>query len=130
MIWQNVALSLAGIVGAGVAIFHGIAVQQRMVRPFKVAALADGSFSGVIMRLIPPLLHFSTVVWLLGGLALIVAANGLEHDGRLAVSLLVGLTYLFGVIFNFWATRGRHPGWILLAVAIALIVASSIRPGT
>ena len=130
MIWQNAALSVAGIVGAGVAVAHGLLVQRHMVKPFEATALDDRRFSSVTRRLMPPLLHFSTFVWFLGGLALIVAAASLPREPRLAISLLVGVTYLFGVVFNFWATRGRHPGWILLAVAMTLIVASAIEPGT
>jgi hypothetical protein len=29
---------------------------------------------------------------------------------------------LFGVLGNLWATRARHPGWMLLATALILIV--------
>jgi len=31
-------------------------------------------------------------------------------------------SYLFAAIGNCWATRGRHPGWMLYAVALVLIV--------
>ena len=58
------------------------------------------------------LLHFSTVAWFLGGLALIAAAAWLEPGARLATSLCVGGLYLFGALANLWATRGRHPGWM------------------
>lgn len=129
MIWQNAALGVAGVIGAGVAVVHGILVQRHMVKPFEAVALADLRFSGVTRRLVPPLLHFSTVVWFLGGLALVVAATALEREGRLAISLLVGGAYLFGAVFNLWATRGRHPGWMLMAAAVALIVAGALGPG-
>jgi hypothetical protein len=29
---------------------------------------------------------------------------------------------LFGALGNLWATRGRHPGWMLMAAALILIV--------
>lgn len=127
MIWQNAALSVAGVIGAGVAVIHGILVQRHMVKPFE--AVADRRFSGVARRLVPPLLHFSTVFWFLGGLALVAAAAFLEREGRLAISMLVGGTYLFGAVFNLWATRGRHPGWMLMAVAVALILVGATKPG-
>ena len=75
-----------------------------------------------IRRLIPLLLHFSTFVWFGGGLALIAAAFWLDRDARLAIAVLVGAAYLFGALGNLWGTRGRHPGWMLLALALGLIV--------
>jgi hypothetical protein len=121
MVWQTTALELAGLIGAGVAVMHGILVQRLMVQPFAALASQDRRFTGTVRRLIPPLLHFSTAVWLIGGLALL-ATPLLAPDARLAICALVGGAYLIGVVFNFWATRGRHPGWMLLAASLALIV--------
>ena len=128
MIWQDAALSLAGAIGAAVAIVHGRLVQRLLVTPLVSMAGVDRRFSGATRRLVPPLIHFSTVVWFLGGLALMVAGT-LAADARLAISGLVGATYLFGAIANLWATRGRHPGWMLMAVAVALIAAGAAKPG-
>ena len=75
-----------------------------------------------VRRLVPLLLHFSTISWFLGGLALIAAANWFKQDARLATGLFVGSLYLFGAVGNLWATRGRHPGWMLMAAALILIV--------
>jgi hypothetical protein len=33
----------------------------------------------------------------------------------------VGGLYLYGALGNLWATRGRHPGWMLMAAALILI---------
>src|SRR6266851_1026804 len=49
--------------------------------------------------------------------------------GKLATGLLVGSSYLFGALGNLWATRGRHPGWMLYAVALVLIVYGVGRAG-
>jgi hypothetical protein len=121
MNWQNAALAVAGVIGSGVAVVHGILVQRLMVKPFEEFVLADGRLAAPIKRLVPLLLHFSTISWFLGGLALIAAARWFERDARLATSLFVGSLYLFGALGNFWATRGRHPGWMLMAVALVLI---------
>src|SRR5678815_4959915 len=40
---------------------------------------------------------------------------------RRIAALLVGSSYLFGAAGNLWATRGRHPGWALYALALVLI---------
>lgn len=100
---------------------HGILVQRLMVRPLRDLASGDKRFEGAIGRLVPALLHFSTLAWFLGGLALVAAAVRLEGGARAATGLLVGALFLFGAAANLWATRGRHPGWMLMAAAIVLI---------
>jgi len=117
---QDAALGMAGVIGIAVALGHGYLVQRKMVRPI-AELLADKRMAGSIKRLVPGLLHFSTVSWFLGGLALIAAAIGFGHDARLVTGLFVGASYLYGAIGNLWATRGRHPGWMLMAAALILI---------
>ncbi len=123
MNWQDAALVMAGVIGSSVAVVHGVLTQRLMVEPFEALARADASkrIGAPIRRLVPLLLHFSTVVWFLGGLALIAAAYGFGPDARLATGLGVGALYMFGALGNLWGTRGRHPGWMLLAVALVLI---------
>ena len=122
MNFQDAALEMAGVIGCCVAVFHGILVQRLMVRPFEEFFLTDKRTAASVRRLVPLLLHFSTISWFLGGLALIAAANWFRQDARLATGLFVGSLYLFGVLGNLWATRGRHPGWMLMAAALILIV--------
>src|SRR5258708_9150737 len=129
MAWQNAALGMAGIIGACVAVVHGVLVQRFMVRPFEEFALADKRIAGSTRRLVPLLLHFSTISWFLGGLALVAAANWFQQDARLATSLFVGGCYMFGAIVNLLATRGRHPGWMLMAAALVLILLGANKPG-
>ena len=121
MTWQDAALALAGIIGCGVAVVHGILTQRLMVRPFEAFLLADKRMTASVRRLVPGLLHFSTFNWFLGGLALIAAAIWFEQGAKLATGLLVGSSYLYGALGNLWSTRGRHPGWMLYAVALILI---------
>ena len=45
-----------------------------------------------------------------------------ERDMRLATGLFVGSLYLYGALGNLLGTRGRHPGWMLYALALVLIV--------
>ncbi len=122
MNWQSAALGMAGLIGSSVAVVHGILTQRLMVRPIEAFLLADRRTSASIRRLVPLLLHFSTIVWFLGGLALIAAAIWFDREARLATGLFVGSTYLFGALGNLWGTRGRHPGWMLMAAALILIV--------
>src|SRR5258708_2547874 len=128
MAWQNAALGMAGIIGAGVAVVHGILVQRLMVRPFEEFALANKRIAGSTRKLVPLLLHFSTISWFLGGLALVAAANWFGQDARLAISLFVGASYMFGAVANLWATRGRHPAWMLMAARLVLIPLAATKP--
>jgi hypothetical protein len=129
MNWQVAALGMAGVIGCCVAVVHGILTQRLMVRPFEEYFRADKRIGASIRRLVPLLLHFSTISWFLGGLALIAAANWFEQDARFAAGLFVGSLYLFGALGNLWATRGRHPGWMLMAAALILIVIGVNKSG-
>jgi hypothetical protein len=129
MTWQDAALALAGVIGSSVAVFHGVLTQRLMVRPVEALFVADRRIAAPIRRLVPLLLQFSTFNWLLGGLVLIAAALWFERDARLATGLLVGSSYLYGAVGNLWGTRGRHPGWMLMAVALVLILLGIDKSG-
>ncbi|MGZ5907326.1 MAG: hypothetical protein ACXWKQ_18420, partial [Reyranella sp.] len=105
MTWQDAALALAGVIGSSVAVFHGVLTQRLMIRPVEALFVADRRIAAPIRRLVPLLLQFSTFNWLLGGLALIAAALWFGQDARLATGLLVGSSYLYGVLGNLWGTR-------------------------
>jgi len=124
MEWQNATLALAGAIGSGVAVVHGILVQRLMVRPLGELLLENKRAAPAIRRLVPLLLHFSTIGWFLGGLALVAAAIWFSRDARLATGVGVGSLYLLGALGNLWATRGRHPGWMLMTAAVILILLS------
>ena len=127
MSWQDWVLLAAGPLGGGVAVFHGILTQKLMVRPLgKLLAIQPGTPVS-IRRLVPLLLHFSTFCWLLGGAYLVILAFGVDFGARTAVCVLIGIIYAYGVVGNYWATRGRHPGWMLLGFAVLLIGVGAIR---
>ena len=126
MNWQDGALGLAGLIGCGVAVMHGLLLQRLLVRP--LLASSDVRLAAPLRRLIAPLLHFSTFNWFLGGVALLAVAGGLEPGARRVTALLVGSSYLFGAVGAAWATRGRHPGWMLMALALVLIVFGVYNP--
>jgi hypothetical protein len=116
-----IALAAAGVIGSATALIHGVLVQRLMVRPYERLALAEGRIGAPILRLVPLLLHFSTVAWFLGGLVLVAAALWLDEGGRIAAGIGVGSLFAYGAVGNFWGTRGRHPGWMLMTTALVLI---------
>lgn len=127
MNWQDTALVCAGIIGSVVAVIHGVLVQRHMVRPVGALLRAEKRVAASTGRLVPLLLHFSTVSWFAGGLLLIAAAGWFGREARLATSLLIGGLYLYGALGNLWGTRGRHPGWMLYTVALVLIAFGAVR---
>lgn len=127
MDWHDIALGGAGVLGASVAILHGVLTQRLMIRPLEAVYADDRRIPGPIRKVVPLLLHFSTFNWFLGGLALI-AATGLAPGARLAIAVLVGASYLFGALGNLWATRFRHPGGWLYAAAVAMIALGAWKP--
>jgi hypothetical protein len=108
-------------------VVHGILVQRLMVRPLAKVTFTDRRTAAIIKRFVPMLLHFSTICWFLGGLVLIAAALWFEPQARLPTALFIGCLFLYGAVGNFWGTRGRHPGWILMTAAVMLIAASVWR---
>jgi len=115
---SQIILCIAGLIGMIVAIFHGVIMQRRMITPI----FADTDYPQATRRLVPVLLHFSTFCWFFGGLALICVTLLAGKDVIITTGAFVGVFYGFAAMGNFWGTSGRHPGWVLLAIATALIV--------
>lgn len=55
---HDIALALAGVIGSGVAVAHGIVMQRHIVRPIEKLLIADEQISAPIRRITAPLLHF------------------------------------------------------------------------
>ena len=113
----NWAFITAGCIGSCVAIVHGMLMHTKIIKPI----LATSDYPIIVQRLLPALMQFSTFCWLLGGIALIATPIFPDRSSLVTAAVFVGVFYSFGAIGNFWSTRGRHFGWVLLAVATALI---------
>jgi len=111
------ALVIAGSIGVIVAIVHGVLMQKLMINPI----IGQSDLPQTTRRLLPILLHFSTICWLLGGIGLITAPSFCDSIYVMPTAIVVGGFYTFGAIGNFWGTNGKHPGWVLLAIATVLI---------
>lgn len=120
---QFLALVIAGAVAIVSAMLHGVIMQRQIVAPLETLMDSSGSLKGVRQALVAPLLHVSTMSWLVNGLALIAVALWFGHEARVLVGCLAGIQYLYAAGANMWATRGRHPGGYLLALVVVLILA-------
>ena len=122
---NDTLLITAGIIGAIVAIVHGVLVQRLMVSPLLQSPYGQ-SMAVQTRKLIPFLMHFATLFWLVGGICLILAPFYFSQSVRMTTSIVVASFYIVGAIGNFWGTRGRHPGWLLLAISVLLIIVSNL----
>ena len=118
----DIALIAGGVVGGGTAVGHGILLQRVMVQPIEALAVPGSGISANIRRLVPSLLHFSTFNWFVSGLALIVAVLWLGPEAKLTTAVLAASSFIYGSIGNYSATRGRHYGWKLMAVAVVFVI--------
>lgn len=126
MNWGHSAVALAGVVGTATAIAHGFVLQKRVISPLSDHLRDAHALPGSVKRLVAPLLHVSTLAWLLGGIALIIVSGHAGNPLRWVIMALVGALYLHAAVANAMATRGRHYGWILMAAAFALLVTGAI----
>lgn len=118
----RIALVVAGVVGGGTALVHGLLLQRMVVKPTEALLATEGRVSTPMRRLAVSLLHFTTFNWFLSGFGLIVAAVWLEQHERLAIGLFAGSSFLFGAFSALWAVRRLHPSWMLMAAAVVLII--------
>ena len=104
---------VAGLGGALIALLHGY-LGQTIVIP----SISGGTPS--LRRVNHAVFQLSTLYWFAGGIALICAAVFIDQGERTIIVLMVAFLYITGAVGNLWATRGRHPGWILLSVVTIL----------
>ncbi|MEL6951254.1 MAG: hypothetical protein AAGM16_14190 [Pseudomonadota bacterium] len=115
---QEAFFITAGIIGVVVSVIHGVLMQRLLIGP--ILAGNDVPVRG--RRIFPILMHFSTAVWFLAGVALVMASLYLTTSITMVIACVAALLYALGAVGNFWGTRGRHFGWILLAFAVVLIM--------
>ena len=118
-------LAAAGTIGLAVAVAHALILQRVIVHPLDKAVEEHGLLKGAARRLLTPLLHVSSLDWFVAGAALLVAAFSEDRGLRLGVCLVAVPIYIFAAVVNFRATRGRHIGWLAMALA-SLLAASAL----
>ena len=110
---KDILLATSGILAMIISVVHGYLGETKVVQP--VTGLPASA-----KRILQAIMFLSALYWFIGGALLAVAPFTFSADGRLIAGWGVGAVFASGVIANFWATRGRHFGWMLLAVATAL----------
>jgi hypothetical protein len=103
---------LAGGLGMLCAAVHGYLGERKAVRPVKDVPPSA-------KRVLRAVMFLSAAYWFVAGAVLAASPLLTAHDRELALAI-AGFIYGSAAAANFWATRGRHFGWILLGVAAAL----------
>lgn len=122
---SDLALIGAGIIGGVTALLHGVIMQRYMVRSVTNAVRTDRQISAATRRLISPLLHVSTLTWLLVGMLLIWAGARATAEPRWIAAGFGLVIYGYAAVANFVAVRAVHPGWILMSIATLLTAAGA-----
>jgi len=112
---HDLMLFTAGSLGMVVALVHGYIGETKVVRPTQAS-------TEMAKRVMQAIMFLSAVYWFIAGMALTLAPFLFEADQKTVVAYIVGGIFASGAIANWWATRGRHVGWMLLATAGSLAI--------
>ena len=110
---RDLALQAAGVLAILVAIAHGAIAELR------VFARAQIEPRGA-RRLLRMVWQASTVDWIGIGVLLIAVPMLDAETARPWIVALAVVVYGYAAVGNAIVTRGRHAGWLLMSVAVAL----------
>ncbi len=112
---EGFALQSAGLLAILVAILHGAIAELQVFPRAQIP-------SPRTRRLLRMVWQASTVDWICIG-ALLIAAPGLgSESARHGIIAAAIVAYGYATIGNAVASRGRHPGWCLMAAVVGLSV--------
>lgn len=115
---SQLLLMLAGLLGLAVAAVHSYMGQVRVI--------STARFAGTVQRrMAQAIWHFSALAWAASALVFLCAALNLAGEARWQVVGLATLPLAYGMVANAWITRGRHFGWVVLALVILLALAGA-----
>jgi len=112
---KDIALQAAGALAIAVSIVHG-AIGEFQVLP---RARIETGRTRTLLRMI---WQASTIDWIGIGILLIAAPAFGSQTARHWITAVALLVYGYAAIGNAVASRGRHIGWMLMAIVVALIV--------
>ncbi len=114
MLLTDTLLVAGGSLGIFVSFVHGFIGETKVARLATHPQISS-------KRVIHALIFLSAVYWFLGGTLIVAAPFLLDKSATLLSAIIVCTMYGTGAAGNFWATKGNHIGWVLLAIATALI---------
>lgn len=111
----------AGGLGVLVALVHGHIGRTRLLPPLTGVPGVPG-VPDVHGRVLGAVFQLSTLYWIAGGLILMAVPLLPDHLPRPFAVYAVAFLFVSGAVGNFWATRGRHIGWVLLGFSSTMAV--------
>ena len=108
---SSMAFYIAGAFAIVTGIIHGVVGERRIIGAI--------SFPNARLQILSRgILWVSVAAWVAAGILYI--AIGLTGASKLSAVIVLtqAVVLSIGVYCNFRATRGRHPGWVLLALSI------------
>ena len=111
----DIALQAAGALAIAVSIAHGA------IGEFRVFARARIERSGT-RNLLRMVWQASTIGWIGIGVLLIAAPAFGSQTARHWIAAVAVLVYGYAALGNAITSRGRHIGWALMAVVVALVI--------
>lgn len=112
------AFQAAGALAIAVSIAHGA------IGEFKVFARAQIAQPRT-RNLLRMVWQASTIDWIAIGVLLIAAPAFGSQTARHWIAAVAVLVYGYAALGNAIASRGRHIGWALMAVVVALVIAGA-----
>ena len=123
------AILVASLLAAATGIVHSVLGELLIFRRVRDGGLVPTQAAPPLqarhIRILWATWHLASVFgWTFAGLLLLLAL-GRPLSATLVAGTVV-VAYLGGAILVLVATRGRHPGWLALALVAALVVASVV----
>lgn len=113
---RDALLMASGALAVIVAVVHAVLGETRV--------FATSTIEPRRMRLLLRFVwHAGAVAWGALGVLLALAPSFGSASARAAIITLAVATFATAAAGNAYATRGRHPGWMLLAVVIVAAIA-------
>lgn len=109
-------LMLSGALAIVVAVVHAALGERKVF----ANATIDPHRTRLLLRLV---WHAGAVAWAAMGALLLLAPGFGSQAARNAIVVLAVAVFAAAAAGNAYATRGRHPGWMLLAVVIVTAIA-------
>lgn len=115
---KDVFLYSAGSLGVMISLAHGYLGEVKVVRQAQTPTRQA-------KRILHAIMFLSAVYWFAASVLLLVTPSLVSDEGRPVLVWGVAVVFVTASLANLWATRGRHFGWIVLAIATGLTVAGA-----
>ncbi len=113
---RDLLVQAAGVLGIAAALVHGYLGETKVFTSPRIPA-------GRARLLLRGVWHCSVVDWAVMGALLILVPTLGSDRARIAIISASAVVFAAGAIGNAWASRGRHFGWVWLAMVVGLALA-------